>query len=125
MTLELSPGDRFYKFIEAKTFSTQRKKFLSKIDKNGKVTVYTYTYDMLETTSDGKILERHNAMLVGPIEEKEFQTVIAVSRSVYPRFEIVFEKDYSHMTQEEAFEEMRKDDLIIIRGIEKEKVDKN
>lgn len=116
--LKIFPGERCYKFIEVKTFDSQRKKFLSKIDKNGKITIYTYTYDLNETTQDGRILNRHNTMLIGPIPEIEFQTVINVNICVYPEFEILFEKDYSHMTQEEAFKEMTKDDLIRIEKVD-------
>ena len=44
MTLKLNKGDRLYKIIEAKTFDSERKRFISKIDKNGKVTILTYIF---------------------------------------------------------------------------------
>lgn len=125
MTLETFPGDRLFKFIEAKTFDSQRKKFLSKIDKDGKVTVYTYTYDLKDTTPDGRILKRSNRMLVQLKSENEFQNVINVNLCIYPGFEILFERDYSDMTVEQALKELFKDDLIINKGVEKVNFDNN
>jgi len=114
MTIKIRKGDRFYKIIEARTFSTERKRFISKIDENGKVTILTYIFSDDDIKADGTIEKENKRMmlLVGEIDEKDFNFVMDTNYKIYPQFQILWEKDYSDKSLEEALNLMNKDDII-------------
>lgn len=114
MTLKLKRGDRFYRIIEARTFSTERKRFISKIDQNGKVTIFTYIFSEDDIKEDGTI-EKENkrmALLIEEIDEKDFDFVMSTNYDIYPHFKILWEKDYRDKNLKEAIELMGKDNIL-------------
>lgn len=114
MTLQLNKEDRIYKIIEAKTFGSERKKIISKIDKNGKVTVLTYIFSTDDIRKDGTIEHENKRMmlLIKEIDEKQFKDVVNLNFVVYPQFQILWEKDYSDKSLEDAFDLMSMENII-------------
>lgn len=114
MTLKLNKGDRIYKIIDAGTFSNERKRFISKIDKNGKITILTYIFSTDDIKEDGTVQKENKRMmlLIREIEEKQFSFVIDTNYRIYPQFKILWEKDYSDKSLEEAIELMNIDGHI-------------
>lgn len=108
MTIQLQKGDRVYKIIEAKTFGTERKRFISKIDQNKKITILTYIFGMDDVKIDRTIDPENKRMvlLIKDITEEQFKHVININYKIYPEFEIILEKDYSDKTLEDAIELM-------------------
>ena len=127
MTLQLNKEDRIYKIIETKTFGSERKKFISKIDKNGKVTVLTYIFSAEDIREDGTIEHENKRMmlLIKEIDKKQFKDIVNLNYMVYPQFQILWEKDYSNNSLEEAIDLMSKENIIsadapieeIIKGV--------
>jgi len=114
MTLKMRKGDRFYKIIEARTFSAERKRFISKIDNNGKITVLTYIFSDTDIRKDGTINRENKRMmlLIEKIDEKDFKFIVDSNYKFYPQFQILWEKDYSDKSLEEALNLMDKDNII-------------
>ena len=112
MTLKLKKGDRFYKIIEARTFSAERKRVISKIDKNGKITVLTYIFNDEDLREDGTVAieNKRMSLLVNDIEQ--FKFFMDTNYKVYPQFRILWEKDYSNKSLEEAIELMNIDNIL-------------
>ncbi len=108
MTLKLRKGDRLYKIIDGRTFSNEFKRFISKIDEEGKITVLTYIYNIDDVKDDGTIDEENKRMmlLIKEIDKEGFEEVLKINSRVYPRFKIILEKDYSDKSLEEALELM-------------------
>jgi hypothetical protein len=104
MTLEIKDGDRIYKIIEARTFGSNRKNFISKIDINGKITVLTYTFSEEDVKEDGTISDKLMMLLIKDIDEDQFKRVIDLNYKTYPEFEILCEKDYRYKSLEETME---------------------
>lgn len=104
MTLEIKEGDKIYKIIEARTFGGNRKNFISKIDKNGKITVLTYTFSEEDIKEDGTISNKLMMLLINDIDEYQFRQIIDLNRKTYPGFEILCEKDYSDKSLEDTIE---------------------
>lgn len=115
MTLQLNKEDRIYKIIETKTFGSERKKIISKIDKNGKVTVLTYIFSAEDIREDGTIEHENKRMmlLIKEIDEKQFKDVVNLNYIVYPQFQILWEKDYSNKSLEDALDLMSMENIII------------
>jgi hypothetical protein len=114
MTIKLNKGDRLYKIIEAKTFDSERKRFISKIDNNGKITVLTYIFSEDDIKEDGTIEKENKRMmlLIEKVEIGQFKSIIDINYKVYPQFQILWEKDYGDKNLEEAIELMNIDGLI-------------
>jgi hypothetical protein len=114
MTIKLNKGDRLYKIIEAKTFNSERKRFISKIDNNGKITVLTYIFSEDDIKEDGTIEKENKRMmlLIEKVEREQFKDIIDINYKVYPQFQILWEKDYGDKSLEEAIELMNIDGLI-------------
>ena len=104
MTLEIKDGDRIYKIIEARTFGSNRKNFISKIDKNGEITVLTYTFSEEDVKEDGTISDKLMMLLINDIDKDQFRQIIDLNYKTYPKFEILCEKDYSNKNLEEVIE---------------------
>lgn len=104
MTLEIKDGDRIYKIIEARTFGSNRKNFISKIDKNGEITVLTYTFSEEDVKEDGTISDKLMMLLINDIDKDQFRQIIDLNYKTYPEFEILCEKDYSNKNLEEVIE---------------------
>ena len=114
MTLKLKKGDRFYKIIEARTFSAERKRVISKIDKNGKITVLTYIFSDEDLREDGTVAIENKRMsiLVNDIDKEQFKFFMDMNYKIYPQFRILWEKDYSNKSLEEAIELMNIDNIL-------------
>lgn len=114
MTIQLAKDDRIYKIIEAVTFGKEIKRFISKIDKNNKITVYTYIYSIEDINEDGTIASENKrmGMLLKDIEKDQFDIVIDVNRKVYPGFKIIYEKNYEDKSIDEAVELMNLENSI-------------
>ena len=114
MTIQLNKEDRIYKIIETKTFGSERKRFISKIDKNGKVTVLTYIFSTDDIKEDGTIENENKRMmlLVKEIDEKQFGDVINANYEIYPQFQILWERDYRDKSLEDAIELMNIENII-------------
>lgn len=106
MTIKLEEGDRIYKMIDAITFGNERKRILSKIDKNGKITVFTYIFGIEDIKEDGTIENKRMAFLLKDLTEEQFRQMMEVNYFVYPEFKVIWEKDYSDKTLKEAIELM-------------------
>lgn len=108
MTLNLNKGDRLYKIIDGRTFSNEFKRFISKIDENGKVTILTYIYNIDDIKDDGTIDPKNKRMmlLIKGTDKEGFEEVININYRIYPKFEIILEKDYSDKPLEDALELM-------------------
>jgi hypothetical protein len=104
MTLELKDGDRIYKIIEARTLGNMRKNFVSKIGKNGMITVLTYTFRKEDVKRDGIIIDKSMRLLIKDIDKDQFKHIIDLNYKTYPEFEILCEKDYSDKNLEDAME---------------------
>lgn len=113
MTLELNKGDRIYKIIEARTFSNNRKMFISKIDKDNKITVLTYTFSEDDVKKDGTIANKEMMLLIKEIDEDQFKFVIDSNYRIYPEFKILCEKNYSDKSLEDAIELMNLENSIV------------
>lgn len=113
LTLKLKDGDRIYKIIEARTFGNNRKMFISKIDKNNKITVLTYTFNESDIKRDGTIDNKEMMLLMGEMDEEQFKFVIDTNYKVYPGFKILCEKNYSNKSLEEAIELMNLECSIV------------
>lgn len=113
MTIELKEGDRIYKIIEARTFGNIRKRFISKIDKNNKITILTYTFDMDDIKEDGTIDNKKMMLLIREIDEEGFKFAVDTNYKIYPGFKILYERNYSNKSLEEAIELMDLDNSII------------
>jgi hypothetical protein len=107
MTLEIKDGDRIYKIIEARTFGSNRKNFISKIDRSGRITVLTYTFSEEDVKEDGTISNKLMMMLIKDMDEDQFKSVIDLNYKTYPGFKILREKDYSNKSLEEAVRLMK------------------
>lgn len=114
MTLKLNKGDRLYKIIEARTFNSERKRFISKIDENGKITILTYIFNDDDIKEDGTIEKENKRMmlLINEIEKEQFNFLIDTNYKIYPQFQILWKKDYSDKTLEEAIESMNIEGII-------------
>ena len=109
MTLQLNEGDRIYKIIEAEAFDNIRKRFISKIDKNKKVTILTYIYNIDNIDNikeDMTIVDKQMMLLIKEIPEEQFKLVVDLNYSIYPEFKIIYEKDYSDKDVADAIEWM-------------------
>lgn len=108
MTIQLNKGDRIYKIIEARTFNGERKRFISKIDKNGKITILTYIFSDDDIKEDRTIEKENKRMmlLIKEIDGEQFKDVIDIHYKIYPQFQILWEKDYSDKSLEESIELM-------------------
>ncbi len=104
MTLEISEEDRIYKIIEARTFGNNRKRFISKIDKNNKITILTYTFNDEDIKEDRTIDNKQMNLLIKEIDNDQFKFVIDTNYKIYPEFKIIYDKDYTDKTLEEAIE---------------------
>lgn len=113
MTIELNEGDKIYKIIEARTFGNNRKRFISKIDKNNKITLLTYTFDMDDIKEDGTIDNKEMMLLIREIDEDQFKFAIDTNYQIYPGFKILYEKNYSDKSLEDAIELMNLECSII------------
>ncbi len=113
MTIELCDGDRIYKIVEAKTFGNNRKRFISKIDKNNKVTILTYTFDIDDIKDDRTIGDKKMMLLIKDIDEKDFNNVININYEVYPGFEIQYERYYGDKNLKDAIELMNLECSIV------------
>jgi len=102
MTLKLDEGDRIYKIIEARTFGNTRKRIISKMDKSRKITALTYTFNDKDIKEDGTIDNKEMMMLVKEMDEDRFKQFININYQVYPGFKILWEKNYSDKSLEEA-----------------------
>jgi hypothetical protein len=114
MTLKLEESDRFYKMIEARINDELCKKFVSKIDKDGNVTIYTYIFGREDIRPDGTVSNKRMGLLIGPIPDIQFYDVIYANKKWYPNFEIIRELDYSNMTQDEAIKKIMNDDTFVV-----------
>lgn len=114
MTLQLYEGDRIYKIIEGKTFDNEYKRFISKIDKNGKITILTYIFNIKDIKNDRTIENENKRMmlLIKEIDKNQFDHIIELHYQIYPDFEIIFEKDYSDKNLEEALESLNVEGAI-------------
>lgn len=114
MTLQLYEGDRIYKIIEGKTFGNEYKRFISKIDKNGKITILTYIFNIKDIKNDRTIENENKRMmlLIKEIDKNQFDHIIELHYQIYPDFEIIFEKDYSDKNLEEALESLNVEGAI-------------
>lgn len=114
MTLKLNEGDRLYKIIEAKTFGSERKSFISKIDKNGTITILTYIFSVEDIKEDGTIKKENKRMmlLIDKVEKEQFKGVIDINYKIYPQFQILWEKDYGDKSLAEAIELMNTEGII-------------
>lgn len=113
MTLKLKEGDRIYKIIEARTFDNNRKMFISKIDKNNKITVLTYTFNEEDVKEDRTVGNKTMMLLIKELEEDQFKHVIDINYKIYPGFKILCEKDYSDKSLEDAIELMNLECSIV------------
>ena len=113
ITLKLNDGDRIYKIIEARTFGNNMKRFISKVDKENKVTILTYTFDTDDIKEDGTIDNKQMMLLITEIDEDKFQSVIDINYEIYPGFEILLEKNYSDKSLEDAIELMNLECSIV------------
>lgn len=113
MTLELKEGDRLYKIIEAMTFGNNRKIFISKIDKNNKITILTYTFTTDDIKEDGTIENKTMMLLIREFDEDQFEFAMDINYRIYPGFKIIYEKDFSDKSLAEAIELLNLDDSII------------
>lgn len=104
MTLELTEEDRIYKIIEARTFGNNRKIFISKIDKNNKISILTYTFDEEYIKEDRTIDNKQMVLLIKEIDKDQFKFVISTNYKIYPGFKILYEKDYNDKSLEDAIE---------------------
>lgn len=116
MTLKLNKGDRIYKIIEARTFDNIRKRFVSKIDKNNKITAFTYTFNDNDLKEDGTVDNKKMGMLINKMNKDQFKHAIDINYQIYPEFKILWEKDYSDKSLEEAIELMDSENSIIYSG---------
>lgn len=113
MSLKLKEGDRIYKIIEARTFSNNRKMFISKIDKNNKITILTYTFNEEDVRKDGTIKNKSMMLLIKEVDNDQFKYVIDMNYQIYPGFKIICEKDYSDKSLEDALELMNSECSIV------------
>ncbi len=113
MTLEIREGDRLYKIIFAKTNIDQRKVFISKIDKNNKITVLTYTFDLSDIKEDGTVDNKKMMMLIKEFDDDKFKFIIDTNRKIYPDFKIIYEKNYNDKSLIEAIELMNLEKSIV------------
>lgn len=104
MTLELNEGDRIYKIIEARTLDNTRKRIISKIDKNNKITAFTYTFDDRDIKEDGTVDNKEMGMLIKGMDEDRFKQFMDTNYQVYPGFKILWEKNYSDKSLEDDIE---------------------
>lgn len=102
MALEIKDGDRIYKIIEARTFGSNRKNFISKIDENGKITVLTYMFSEEDVKEDGTISDKLMILLINDIDKDQFKRIIDLNYKTYPGFKILSEKDYSDKSLEDT-----------------------
>lgn len=113
MTLKLNEGDRIYKIIEARTFDNNRKRFISKIDKNNKITAFTYTFNDDDLKEDGTVDNKKMEMLIKNMDEDQFKLAIDINYQIYPGFKILWEKNYSDKNLEETIELMDLENSIV------------
>ena len=114
MTLDLKKGDRIYKIIEASTFGSERKRIISKIDKDGKITVLTYIFGVNDLKEDMTVgnEDKRMMLLIKDIDEQQFRDVINTNYGIYPQFKILLEKDYSDKNLADAIELMNMENII-------------
>ena len=114
MTIQLNKEDRIYKIIEAKTFDNQRKRFISKIDKNGKVSILTYIFSADDIKEDGTIKHEDKGMMLSikEVDKKQFMDIVNINKKIYPQFQILWEKDYSNKSLEDAIELLNIENII-------------
>lgn len=105
MTIQLNEGDRLYKIIEAMTFGNERKRFISKIYRNGKITVYTYIFNKEDISEDRTIASENKRMelLIKDIDKDKFKLMMDTNYKIYPDFKIIWEKDYSDKSLEKTY----------------------
>ncbi len=126
MTIELNEDDRLYKIIQAKTGNGEmRKRFMSKIDKNGKITMMTYIYFPEDVGEDDTIKNKQMRLLIKEIPVDFFYKIIESNRLVYPNFEIEYELDLSHLTLKEAFEKIKESNMFVTYDIDKHEKEDN
>lgn len=113
MTLDLKEGDRMHKVIEARTFGNNRKMFISKIDKNNKITILTYTFDEDDVKKNGTIGNKQMMLLIKEIDDDQYKHVIGMNYQIYPGFKIIRDSDYSDKSLEEAIDLMNLENSIV------------
>ncbi len=113
MTINLKEGDRIYKIIEARAFGDTIKRFISKIDEDDNITILTYIFDNDDIKKDGSIRNKRMSMLIKNVSKDMFKFVIDVNYKIYPEFKILYEKDYSDKSLEDAIELMNLECSII------------
>ena len=105
--MELQTTDKIYKTIDARIGPNKFMRILSKIDKDGNVTVEFYNYHKEDVDkSDGTIKNKRDAYITEPISIDKFNDMIYKFSVIYPGFEIIGMTDHSDVSLKEAIEKI-------------------
>lgn len=106
--MDIDYTDRIYKTIDARISPNKFLRILSKIDKDGNVTLEFYRYNREDVdTKDGIIKNKRDAYISKPISKDKFDDTINKFSLIYPGFEIIGMTDHSNLTFEEAIEKIK------------------
>lgn len=111
--MDLDYTDRIYKTIDARIGPNKFMRILSKIDKDGNITIEFYNYNREDVCKDdGTIKNKKDRYITKPISKDRFNNVIDKFSLIYPEFEIIGMTDFSNMTLEEAIEVIELEELF-------------
>lgn len=106
--MKLDNTDRIYKTIDARIGPNKFMRILSKIDKDGNVTIEFYNYNKEDIDkNDGTIKNKRDAYITEPINIDKFNDTISKFSLIYPGFEIIGMTDHSNMSLKDAIEKIR------------------
>lgn len=112
MNMDIDYTEKIYKTIDAhvrrdKFGRIKRMRILSKIDKDGNVTVEFYYYYKEDIDKDGSIKNKRDRYITNKISVDKFNEMIHRFPELYPEFEIIGMTDLSNMSLKEAIETMK------------------
>lgn len=97
--MDLDNLDRIYKTIDAKIGTDKFMRILSKIDKDGNITVEFYNYHRVDVDKkDGTIKNKRYRYITKPISKDKFNDIVDKFSLIYPEFEIIGMSDFGNMT---------------------------
>lgn len=106
--MEVDYTDRIYKTIDARISPNKFLRILSKIDKDGNVTLEFYRYNREDVDKkDGTIKNKRDMLISKPISKDKFDDMIDNFFLIYPGFEIIDMTDHSNMSLKEAIEKIK------------------
>lgn len=121
--MDLDLTDRIYKTIDANIGRNKFMRILSKIDKDGNITVEFYHYYKEDIDkNDGIIKNKRNIYITKHIDMHKFDDMISKFSLIYPELEIIGMTDFSNMSLNHAIEIIKTEKYGKIINYDKENI---